>query len=494
MKLITSLLLAAMTAPLFAQTEQSLDYKVEMSGTASNGDFAPLWLTANRFGMGSSESKSAYLKAGIEYNRQINRNWKLAAGLDLAGGKNLASDFWVQQAYADISWKALRLSIGSKERFGFPLEKNRLLTSGWMTEGPNARPIPQVRIDIENYLTVPFTGNWLALKGHLAYGAFMDSKWQENFAAANTMYAKNVLYHSKSLMFKLGNREKLPVEFEFGLIMATQFAGSQYKKLKDGSSELKTDMPSDLGAFWSAFFPTAGGSDTGWGEQVNVEGNMLGSWNFGLNYYCGDWKFRATLDHYFEDHSQMFWEYGRWKDGQLGIEITPPKNKWITSFLWEGISTYDSSGPILYDGFAGSFGDLQMSGGDTYYNHYIYQAWQHYGMGIGNPLLAGPAYNKDKSITFKSNRMKGHHIGITGDPSKEFNWRILASFTRHWGTYETPFDEIRKQFSSMAEVTYMPEWAKGWSATAAVAADHGKYLGNSTGFMFTLRKTGGILK
>lgn len=160
--------------------------------------------------------------------------------------------------------------------------------------------------------------------------------------------------------------------------------------------------------------------------------------------------------------------------------------------LWEGLSTKDSSGPILYDGFWGSFDDLQMSGGDTYYNHYIYQAWQHHGQGMGNPLLPGPLYNSDGSITFKSNRMKGQHIGICGDPTEEWSWRILASYTRHWGTYKVPLDKMRKQFSSLAEVTYSPQWAKGWKVSVAAALDRGNYLGNSTGGMITLSKTGGF--
>ena len=63
----------------------------------------------------------------------------------------------------------------------------------------------------------------------------------------------------------------------------------------------------------------------------------------------------------------MFWEYGRWKDGQLSIELTFPKNKWISTLLWEGISTKDSSGPILYDAYWGSFPDRQVSGSDSYY-------------------------------------------------------------------------------------------------------------------------------
>lgn len=490
----TFILLLLATPTLAQEGAKDFQYRVEMAGTVSSGTYAPLWLTANRFGMESEKPNSGYLRAGLEWHRQLRRGWRIDAGLDLAGGVKQTSDFWIQQAYADISWKMLTLSIGSKERMGFPLEKNSELTSGWMAEGPNMRPIPQVRAEIKDYLSIPGTRNWVAFKGHLAYGSFTDSYWQKDFCGVNQTYTKNALYHSKSLMFRLGNKEKLPVEFEFGLFMATQFGGDQYQKLPDGTSQLTVDMPDGVKAYWHAFFPTAGGSDTPAGEQVNVEGNMLGSWNFALNYYWGDWKIRATLDHYFEDHSQMFWEYGRWKDGQLGIELYLPKNKWVSAVLWEGISTKDSSGPILYDGFWGSFSDLQMSGGDSYYNNYIYKAWQHYGQGIGNPLLVGPAYNADGSIAFKSNRMKAQHVGISGQPSDEWKWRILASYARHWGTYETPFDKVRKQFSSMAEVTYLPQWAQGWSVSATFGMDRGNYLGNSTGGMITIRKTGGLGK
>ena len=356
-----TLLLAILAVPAAAQQpEQTLIYRAEAAVTVSDGDYAPLWLTANRYGMTSNESKNAYLRAGIAWNKTLKHDWRIAAGLDLAGGKNLTSNFWLQQAYADISWKKLTLSLGSKERSGFPLEKNEQLTSGWMVEGPNARPVPQIRAEIRDYLDIPGLGHWLALKGHLAYGWFTDGSWQEDFAGTNQLYAKKIKYHSKSLMFRLGNREKLPLEFEFGLLMATQFGGDQYRKLADGSSEQTIDMPDGLKSCWKAFFPAAGGEDAPEGEQVNVEGNMLGSWNFALNYYCGDWTIKAQLEHYFEDHSQMFWEYGRWKDGQLGIEITPPKNQWITSVLWEGLSTKDSSGPILYDGFWGSFSGRQL--------------------------------------------------------------------------------------------------------------------------------------
>ena len=223
-----------------------LECKVEAGASLSNGDYAPFWLAANRYSMGSTEDNSAYLRAGIAWNKAFSHGWKLDAGLDISGGTGLVSNFWVQQAYFDVAWKVLSLSIGSKERISSPLEKNADLTSGWMTEGNNTRPIPQIRGEIREFYSLPFTGNWLALKGHLAYGAFLDGKWQEGFVQPGGYYTRDVKYHSKAILFRIGNREKLPVEFEFGLHMATQFAGDQMRKLADGTSELVLDMDSEI--------------------------------------------------------------------------------------------------------------------------------------------------------------------------------------------------------------------------------------------------------
>lgn len=465
----------------------SLAVEVEMSGTASNGKFAPMWTSANRFGMTGNKSKNGYLSAGIDYSLMMKHSWRIDAGAELAGGLNTPEDVWLQQLYWDVSWQCLTLSIGSRERANVPMEKNVELTSGWMTEGANNRPLPQVRGEIKEYWSVPGTRKWLALKGHLAYGSFIDGSWQYDFAAPGRRYTKDSRYHSKSLMFRLGNKDVVPVDFEFGLLMATQFAGDLYTKQKDGTSKLVTDMPDDLGAYWAAFFPTAGGDDTPLGEQVNVEGNMLGSWNFALNCYLGDWRVRATLDHYFEDHSQMFWEYGRWKDGQLGIEVYMPENRWVSAVLWEGMSTKDSSGPVLYDGFLGSFSDIQWSCGDDYFNNHIYQAWHHFGQGIGHGMIPGPAYNSDGKIIFKSNRIRMQHVGIMGNPTNEWSWRLLATYARHWGSYSAPFDSVKKQFSGMAEVNYTPTRLKHWDFKLAFAMDRGQYPGNSTGATMTVR-------
>ena len=458
----------------------TLDCKIEMSGTLSNGKFAPIWLSANRYGMPGNNNKNGYLSAGIEYSPPMGKGWRTQTGIELSGGLNTTSQVWIQQAYWDIGWNCINLSIGSKNRFGWPLEKNPELTSGWMVEGMNNRPIPQIRAEIKDYWNIPGTKNWLAIKGHLAYGYFTDGKWQENFVKPGMDFTRDVLYHSKALMFRMGNKLIFPAEFEFGLIMAAQFGGDRMRKNENGYSDLVSDFPSGFKDFWNILIPKRES------RLDNVQGNHCGSWNFGLNLYIGDWKIRGYLEHYFEDHSQMFWEYGRWKDGHIGIELVFPKNRWIETFVWEGLNTTDQTGPILYDDEF-SFKDIQMSGCDDYYTNIQYLGWQNYGAILGHPLVFGPEYNNDKSNIIKSSRMKAQHIGLKGSPTDEWGWKFLASFLRHRGTYAIPFDEIKSQFCSMLEINYSPRKLKNYDFSLDLALDRGEYPGNSCGAMITVR-------
>ena len=483
-----TLVIVLLSVVLLKAQDTLLHYRVETGITAGTGDYVPLWLTANRNGLSGVESPNAYLRAGADYRKTFRRGWHVAAGLDLAGAVNQTSNFVVQQAYVDVGWRFLNLSIGSKERE--PLGKIADLTSGGMVEGNNARPVPQVRAEIPEYLDVPGCKGWFAFKGYVAYGRFTDDRWQRDFASPyHQPYLDNILYHSKELMLRFGNKSVFPLEAEIGMLMSAQFGGEKYV-FKNGQYVMDVDMPDGLKDYLKVFIPSSGGSDTPRGDQVNVYGNHVGSWNCALTYYLKDWKFRMYYEHLFDDHSQMFFEYGRWKDGHLGLEVTFPENRWIKTLLWEGLATKDQTGPILYDGYAGAFPEYQVSARDDYYNNYYYLSWQHWGMAMGNPLLYGPIYNKDGSLKFRSNRARAHHVAFSGQPSTEWGYRVMASFTRHWGTYDQPLDEIARQFNSLYEVTYTPQAIRGWTFSAALGWDQGDYLGNSVGGMITIKKEG----
>ena len=274
--------------------------------------------------------------------------------------------------------------------------------------------------------------------------------------------------------------------------MATQFGGTQYKKKADGSTEELFQMPSSFSDYLNVIFPLKGGEDTPDSDQLNVEGNVLGAWLGAFSYHFNNGaKLRIYAEHYFEDHSQMFMQYGFWKDGFLGVEYTFPKVFWIEKILWEGMNTTDGSGPISYEWFDASFEGIQISACDNYYNHSFYGAWQHYGQAMGHPLLLSPIYNTG-SISFRSNRTKAHHLGICGSFSREWDYTLKGSWTRNWGTYNNPTDDVLHQFSGMGSVTYRAGWAKGWQATLEAGLDIGKYPGDAVGIMLTIKKKGVI--
>lgn len=464
-----------------AQFSKGWSYEAEAGVTFSGGEHTPFWLTANRQGLSSIEKNNGYIRAGVFRAMEEDKRFSYAFGIDLAGAYRFTSAFIIQQLYADIKYRCLRLSVGSKERFS--AFNNPLLSSGGLTFSGNARPIPQVRISIPEYTLVPGTKGWLAFKAHLAYGMFTDDHWQRDFIQSpNQKHTKQVLYHSKDLYVRIGNREKFPLLLEGGLEMAAQFGGQSI------TGDKVIDMPSGFKDFFKVLIPEGGSDDTPATEQSNIYGNHLGSWNFSLTWFApGNWVVRPYYEHYFEDHSQMFGEYG-WKDGLVGVELTMPENPFISSFVYEYLGMKDQSGAVYWDHTPEV--PEQVSATDDYYNHYIYTGWQHWGQAIGNPLIMSPIYNTDGSIQFKSNRVKAHHFGIMGQPHEDWKYRLLISFSRNWGTYSVPFYEIEKSGNAMIEVTYQPHQWAGWEFSLAGAIDRGELLGRSAGGMLTIKKRG----
>ena len=63
----------------------SLRYEVELSANASSGKYAPLWFTANRYGLSTERPQGGHLRAGVQYDTRFGKGWGLQAGLDVAG-------------------------------------------------------------------------------------------------------------------------------------------------------------------------------------------------------------------------------------------------------------------------------------------------------------------------------------------------------------------------------------------------------------------------
>lgn len=492
---ITSLIIITFTSYSYAQSYQSINkdssslfkglkYKIESAANVGNGEHSPLWLNANKQGLSSINKNNAYVAAGI-FKPMDSKKFAYSYGLELAGAHNFTSDIIVQQAYLDLKYRNIQLSIGSKERDGEFV--NQKLSSGGLSFSGNARPIPQIRVELPEYITVPYTNSWLAVRGYIAYGWFTDGSWQKKFAGEKGNYTSGVLYHSKAAYFKIKNPKDSSWQFECGMEMYGQFGGTRHNS--DGT---KYKMQEGVGDYLKAFIPMHGGDKSPGGDQANIEGNMLGSYHLSFNYKIKDWEIHPYYEHYFEDQSMMWGKYP-WKDGLIGLEVTFPKNKFVSKVVMEYLGSMDQSGPLYVKDKDGNE-HLRIAGGDDYYNNWLYLSWAHYGMAIGNPLFMSPIYNKDGSMMFQSTRMTARHIGISGDPTSEWSYRVLMSYTRNWGRYNHLFTttsgaypSVKTDTSTLFELTFSPHKLSGWSFVASAATDRGDMLGNNTGVMLTVR-------
>lgn len=486
------MLLAPLAAPAqISRLAENITYCAEATSTFGNGDNAPFWMTNNRYGLATNKNNSGYIRAGLfrDVDTDIARNWRIGYGADLAVPFGMDRHFVLQQLYAEVQWKALRLGAGQKER---PLElKNKQLSSGGMTTGINARPIPQVRFELPDFWNIPGTKGWLAIKGHLAYGAYTDNKWQREFNAGDTqaLFTANSLYHSKAGFLRIGNQNQFPITLTGGIEMSCQFGGEGWN-LADrydhvGEFDPHQKLGSSFKDFWNAFIP--GGHDANDGDYNNAAGNQLGSWHLSLDYQGTGWKARAYMEHYFEDHSQMFWQYG-WKDMLYGVEISLPRNPIVGTVLYEHLGTTDQTGSIYHD--ATPTLPVQISAVDDYYNHHVYGAWQHAGFSMGNPLLISPLYNNGHYITCRHNRVKAHHFGISGTPCNQLGYRVLFTHEKSLGTYNRPLTDPQYGNFLLVEASYHPSWCKGLDITAAYGQNGGQLLGHSHGGMITLAYSG----
>lgn len=454
--------------------------RYEAGAVTGSGDYAPMWHFSNRQGAFSADSEWAYVRVGANGKHLLGKELTLGWGADIMGGHNLTSNIFIQQAYVDLDWKRVRLSVGQKERWGE--FGNHRLTTGALTESGNARPIPQIRLELPEYWNIPGTKEWLGIKGHIAYGWFTDENWQKDFVVKDKARTVGVRYHSKAGFIRIGNVDKFPLTAEMGLQMVAQFGGTTYNWCNNKGKT--SHNPTRLKDYWMAFMPTKGDSQYIGADQANIAGNVLGSWMGAITWRGNDWEAQLYYDHVFEDHSQMFWEYGLWTEQLVGIQFKLNRFKWIKTAVFEYFNLKNQSGAIYHDTTT-EIPD-QISCRDNNYWHHTYGGWFNYGMMIGTPLVTSPIYNDNGTLGIYNNRVEAFHLGIEGEPLDWLGYRLLLTRSNNWGTYSIPFTRMKTNHSGLVELTLKP--STKWSVTASFAFDKGELYGNNYGGMITVTR------
>ena len=486
---------------------RNLVYGFESVGTLGNGSYAPFWFTSNRQGLSSENRNSGLMHFSALGDISLQNNFDVDYGLDFGVGAGMHSTWTIHQLYIDLNYKWIGLEMGMKERWGEL--KNRTLSTGGLTWSGNSQPIPQLRAGIPDFVRIPILGRWFSVKGHISYGRLTDDKWRKSQAESagdGNKYTDALLFHSKALFIKCGDKDRFPLDATIGLEMYSVFGGTLHNRMLYTDEILEEyKLPSGPNAYMTAFLPF-----NKVGEQGKENGNILGSWHLSLDYHGNEWGVRAYYEHFFEDHSSMigveykndlegkkgFIDYGfkrNWLDGIWGVEVNLNESSPVRNVVFEVLNTRGQCGPIcnapLYPIVEG------VDGCDGMYNHDLYDSYSMSGYAIGSPILVSPVYNKDYNQRFRSNRVLSYHLGVDGGFGAKWEYRALFTHTTHWGTYEDPLNEIQKITSCLLEGLYRLGDAYSWKIGLSLGLDFndGDLLGNNTGIMVTLSKLWKIL-
>lgn len=463
-------------------------YCLETMGSIASSGQTPFWIVSNRYGTVPLESGNGLLRAGLFHKQQLKKDFCWTAGMELICATPRYKSTYIQQLYTEVRYKSLLLSIGSKERYNSIIDRS--LSSGDMILSPNARPIPEINLSIPEFMELPYTEGWIQIKGDFAVGRSFDQSYLQHHTAnpnKTFVYVDHVLWHHKSGFLRLQNSHNNGSLF--GLIGFEHWVqwGGESVDPKIGK------QPQSLKDFLRVIIGKEGGEGATPSDQVNVLGNHYGSFYFSMGIQNQPWgKLQAYYQHYFEDMSGV--EFANGFDGLWGIEFTSSKRPWLKKIVLEYLITKNQSGPMHFIHFDHDKHPGRGGGWDDYYNNGEYTTGTSYfGRSLGSPLILSPEYNENGDVKFKNNRLKCWHLGLAGDISKRFSYRLLFTTMQGWGQSFTPFLDIKSSVATMAEINYSPPQMKGWRFGGTLAFDTGNMIEKNAGFCFNIRKQG-VLK
>ncbi len=491
------LLVASILVPPAVRAEYPVELDVAFTGGTGTGTFAPYYIASNNHGVVTQASNTLLgVKLGASDN--LGKHWSYRWGFEAIGGYSSSaiydrydaaagewyenpqhpSRIWLQQLYGRVDYRSLFLTAGMCNSESALL--NNRLSSGDMTEGPNARPIPQVRAGFNDFQPVPFTNGWVEIQGEISYGKMADNGWLKSHANLyNDHVCLGSLYTYKRCYLR--TKSSKPLSLTVGMQVAGFFGGTTttYRK-----GEVAGVVKHDAGIkeFFKMFIPTGGDEDY-------YLGSMLGSWDIMFTYRLpkGAGTLKAYLEKPWETGSGIGFLNGF--DGLWGLEYKAPRAGVIDGVVVEYLDFTNQSGPIHFDptDIPGCDFPYHTDGGDEYYNNYTYNAYANYGMSLGTPFLRSPIYNVDGFMGYVDNVVRGFHLGISGTVSSRLSYRVLGGYRKGWGSIRVPRSESVYDTSMLFEAVYKPAIKdKDLTITARVGFDRGSMYGDTFGALVTV--------
>ncbi|MRT94799.1 capsule assembly Wzi family protein [Ancylomarina sp. 16SWW S1-10-2] len=458
MKIKSLLLLSLLAITSLVNGQKKVKYKVGLSSAFGSEKEVPFWLQANKRGLVPDES---YLMGdfslGMDFNEKpehaIDFMWQASAVTYTADESKIILD----NLYISAKWKVIQFSLGQKaDDIDFDGLSS---TNGDILYSNNARSYPKYEISVPDWTDIPLLEGIVSFKALLSDGITTDDR-----------YIDHALIHHKNLFIRLFKDKKFSVS-----------GGIEHVAMWGGTHPVYGDISTSLDKYFKVFTGT-GDEESDISNDSYRLGNHIGS--FHLNAYCNTEKFslQAYYRSIFEDGSGRKSE--NYPDGLYGLHYknNKGKNPFIQSALIEFYHTTDQSGSKK-----GIIDGIKYRGVDNYFNHSEYKSgWTHYGRTIGSPLFTNGEVNGITAVI--NNRFKALHMGIKGFIGI-IPYKTYLTFSKNYGTYYTPFESTKNQFSGMLEVR-VPSKNIPFKIDLACAVDQGELLEDNVGLFIRLSKTG----
>jgi hypothetical protein len=396
-KLLSLLLFLLAVNTSYSQIQYS--GSVNLEGYYSSKEKLPFWFYSNQRGRISETTNVAgWLNGKAKYDINAKASLEIGGGLFYQDG--FSDKVFIDELYADFDYSWLEVIIGRKQEP--ELYKGLSTTNENFAWSLNARPMPGIQVQTSR----PVYFNKNEKLG-------IEFSWEE-YLMGNDRYVKGTRLHKKNLHLVL-NLEK-NWKLKGGITHFAQWAGeSPRRKQPDGFDD-----------YLKIITGREGGEDAGLGDQVNVLGNHLGTYEFYATKSYDDFRVKFIYNHFFEMGSGS--RFASFPDGRYGVFYeSDNKDALVNSFIYEFYYTKNQSQtvPHLYD---------------YYFNNYDYASgWTYQNRVIGLPLLTTNYYEDyrgvSESIKVGNNTIIAHHFGVAGTLFQTLPYKLLATYRKNYGHY-----------------------------------------------------------
>ena len=365
---------------------------------------------AGRTGAGQGSGPGAGPDAGsyVENGYEPDAGYRQNAGYRLDGGFRL--DARISDGYNRLGFGELYLHFRA---YGWQLSAGRFhdtiglgsdgpLTTGSMMVSRNALQPFRLRLSTPDFLPVPFTERVVWFK----------ARWSESITT-DDRFVDRARIHQKYLYLQVRPAEEW--RLTAGIVHNLMWGGTH------------PELGRLHGTFRKWLNDVFAQPDREVYDNVTPFGNGLGAYEIGAEYRGRSWSAGAYRMFYIEDGESLHlpnpWD-GTWI-AWLDLHDPARPRRLVRYLTYEHVNTKKQDA-----------NPWSAIGRGRYYSHYVYRdGWVHHGQTLGTPLiLIDPEKLVDRSRVLVNNIVLAHHLGVAGHLSDRFSYRLLATYSRNYGT------------------------------------------------------------